>query len=171
MVSWVQNVDTPVPVPKAFQPVPKGGFMGKLSDRELLSLRESGMSAREIAARDGTTHSSILRRLKRLDKAAAGPQTADSLKKVIISDLDLEKLSTAQKLSVLRTLSKNRRRGVKGDLDVECEKYVAAVAGKTFTRGASPITEEAARKFFMEVMTGTWVLPDLSRYRLPDPGK
>ena len=58
---------------------------------------------------------------------------------------------------------------MKGNLDVECEKYVAAVAGKTFTQGAPPITEEAARKFFMEVMTSIWEAPDLSKYRLPEP--
>jgi len=143
--------------------------MGKLTENELLSLRGSGKSARELAELDGCTHSSILRRLKWLDKAAAGPQTADSLKQAIIAVLDLEKLSTAQKLSAPRTLSKSRRRGVKGDLDVECEKYLAAVAGKSFTEGAPPITEEAARKFFMEVMTGTWEAPDLSKYRLPEP--
>jgi len=117
----------------------------------MLGMRAAGKSAREIAEAAGISHTAVLKRLKRADREAAGPQTAESLKQAIIADIDPEKLTVTQKLSALRTLSKSRKRGVRGDLDAECERYVATVAGRTFTKGASPITEEAARRFFAVV--------------------
>jgi hypothetical protein len=141
----------------------------KLTFDEMLARRAAGESSRAIAVAAGTSHTAVLKKFRRADKAAAGPQTSDSLKKRIIEGLDPAAMSTSQKLGALRSLSKSRKRIGRGDLDAECVRYVERVAGRTFTAGCPPITREAAERFFRSVMTGTWTPPDLSQIRAVDP--
>lgn len=141
--------------------------MSKLTTDEMMAMRSAGKGAREIAEAAGISHTAVLKRLKRADKAAAGSQTDEVLRGKIIEALDPGKLSDAQKLSALRTLSKSRKRTV-GSVDAELKKFLDGVVGRSFTEGAPQITEDEAKRFFMSIHNGTWTPPDLSAYRITE---
>jgi hypothetical protein len=135
-----------------------------INTNEMLRLRAAGATLEEIGEKAGISAVAVMKRIGKADRI---PRDAESLKAEIIKSLDPSEMSVAQKATVLKTLTKSRKRTARrDDLSVQCRRFLDDVVGHSFTPGAPPITEDQAKRFFMSLTDGTYKPPDMSPYRI-----